>query len=172
MDPKSPKDDETPQPLTGRLLSVFNRVAKTTKATIDEVAKSKVVEGVKDTVKDLRDEKASKREWVGVLKDTAKDLRRGETKELAAFAGAVVIPFGGVGYGAYRLQKYRQKKAANDGTIPEPDASPLPNKDAAPQAPLAKPADTAIEKPAEQPAENSLQMPPRRQRPPRPPRKS
>jgi hypothetical protein len=63
----------------------------------------------------------SKREAFGVIKDTAKDLRKG--KEIAILAGSSVIPGGWIGYGAYRVAKYRAKKnAANDNIPPESGA--------------------------------------------------
>ena len=68
----------------------------------------------------------SKREAFGVIKETAKDLRKG--KEIAILAGSSVIPGGWIGYGAYRVAKYRaMKKAANDNTPPQ-DAQPAPKK--------------------------------------------
>lgn len=64
----------------------------------------------------------SKREAMGVIKETAKDLRKG--KEIAILAGSSVIPGGWIGYGAYRIAKYRSmKKSANDNKPPE-DAAP------------------------------------------------
>lgn len=62
----------------------------------------------------------SKREAFGVIKHTAKDLRKG--KEIAILAGSSVIPGGWIGYGAYRIAKYRSMKngeAANDNIPPE-----------------------------------------------------
>ncbi|MEZ0260171.1 MAG: hypothetical protein ACAH80_04135 [Alphaproteobacteria bacterium] len=68
----------------------------------------------------------SKREAFGVIKETAKDLRKG--KEIAILAGSSVIPGGWIGYGAYRIAKYRSlKKAANDNKPPEGEA-PAPKK--------------------------------------------
>lgn len=59
----------------------------------------------------------SKREAFGVIRETAKDLRKG--KEIAILAGSSVIPGGWIGYGAYRIAKYRSlKKAANDDKAP------------------------------------------------------
>jgi len=65
----------------------------------------------------------SKREAVGIIKETAKDLRKG--KEIAILAGSSVIPGGWIGYGAYRIAKYRSlKKSANDNVQPEDVPAP------------------------------------------------
>ena len=47
------------------------------------------------------------------FKDTVQDIKK-DPKEKAIFAAGVAVPFGFLGYGAYRAEKYRRKKAAND----------------------------------------------------------
>ncbi|MDE1151319.1 MAG: hypothetical protein PW788_02185 [Micavibrio sp.] len=71
----------------------------------------------------------AKREWTGVVKDTAKDLRT--MKELGIFLTASIIPGGWIGYGTYRITKYRLKKGDNDNT---PAAAPQDNNDNAKKA--------------------------------------
>lgn len=62
----------------------------------------------------------SRRELMGVLKDTVKDLRK--PKEIALLVGCSVVPGGWIGYGVYRVAKYRRKKAVNDNPEPPRDA--------------------------------------------------
>lgn len=54
----------------------------------------------------------SRREWMGVLAYTLQDLRR--PQEIALLVGCTFIPGGWIGYGIYRIAKYRHRKAAND----------------------------------------------------------
>lgn len=54
----------------------------------------------------------SRDEWKRIAKDTLRDLR--DPKEIALLLGGAVVPGGFIGYGAYRVVKYRQKQAAND----------------------------------------------------------
>ncbi len=69
------------------------------------------------------------------LKDTVADIKN-DPKEKALFAAGVAVPFGFLGYGAYRAEKYRRKKAANDNQpkieTPKIDA-PKPKKPADPK---------------------------------------
>jgi hypothetical protein len=58
-----------------------------------------------------------------ITRDTLDDLRR--PKEVFALVASSFIPGGWIGYGAYRVHKYRKKKAANDNKSPKkpgPDA--------------------------------------------------
>jgi hypothetical protein len=56
-----------------------------------------------------------------VFKDTIKDLRR--PQEIALLAGCTLLPGGWIGYGVYRITKYKMKKADNDNA-PEPGKKP------------------------------------------------
>lgn len=57
---------------------------------------------------------ASMKEIAGVLKDTVRDLKK--PKEIGILITGSFIPGGWVGYGIYRIQLYRKKKAANNNT--------------------------------------------------------
>ncbi len=58
----------------------------------------------------------SKEEWREIIIDTLQDLR--EPREIALLLGGAVIPGGFIGYAAWRVQKRRDKKAANDNSPP------------------------------------------------------
>jgi hypothetical protein len=67
----------------------------------------------------------SRRDWINVAKDTLKDLRR--PQEIALLVGCSFVPGGWIGYGIYRIAKYRHKKAANDNPEqPRPENKPKP----------------------------------------------
>src|SRR5262245_4795193 len=63
----------------------------------------------------------SRKEWKNILKDTLKDLRK--PQEIGLLVGCSFIPGGWIGYGVYRVAKYRHKKAANDNDQ-QPKAEP------------------------------------------------
>lgn len=73
----------------------------------------------------------SKDEWKGIIRDTIKDL--GDPKEIALLLGGVVVPGGFIGYGAWRILKYREKKAANDNPPPPPAPEGPSHKKSAPK---------------------------------------
>lgn len=65
----------------------------------------------------------SREEILAVTKDTLDDLRR--PREIFALVASSFVPGGWIGYGAYRVHKYRKKKSANDNKKPKeqgPDA--------------------------------------------------
>lgn len=69
----------------------------------------------------------SRREWIKILKHTASDLKR--PQEIAVLVGCSFLPGGWIGYGIYRVAKYRHKKAANDNPgNPEAKNKPRPPK--------------------------------------------
>lgn len=58
----------------------------------------------------------SKDEWKGIIRHTLKDLR--DPKEIAMLLGGALVPGGFIGYGAWRILKYRKKEASNDNPSP------------------------------------------------------
>ena len=70
----------------------------------------------------------SRKDWIPIAKETLKDLKR--PQEIGLLVGCTFIPGGWIGYGVYRIAKYRlQKEAANDNTgKPEPEARPKQQK--------------------------------------------
>jgi hypothetical protein len=71
----------------------------------------------------------SRKDLGAIFKDTLKDLRR--PQEIGLLVGCSFIPGGWIGYGVYRVAKYRRKKAANDN----PEQPPKESKDARPKGP-------------------------------------
>jgi hypothetical protein len=65
----------------------------------------------------------SKREWMGVIKYTLEDLRR--PKEIALLVGCTFVPGGWIGYGIYRVAKFKRRRAANDNKN-KPPGGPAP----------------------------------------------
>jgi hypothetical protein len=73
----------------------------------------------------------SRKEWMNVVKDTVKDLRK--PQEIALLVGCSFLPGGWIGYGIYRIAKYRHKKASNDNQKKaDPEAKPSPPKPPSP----------------------------------------
>ena len=73
----------------------------------------------------------SRKDWIPIAKDTLKDLKR--PQEIGLLVGCTFLPGGWIGYGVYRIAKYRLKKAANDNPEtpeikPDPKAGPKPPK--------------------------------------------
>ncbi len=69
----------------------------------------------------------SRKEWLKVIKDTLSDLKR--PQEIALLVGCSFLPGGWIGYGIYRIAKYRHKKAANDNRAqPAPEHKIQPPK--------------------------------------------
>lgn len=64
----------------------------------------------------------SRDEWKGIIRDTLKDLR--DPKEITLLLGGAIVPGGFIGYGAWRIMKYREKKAANDNPPPAQPKAP------------------------------------------------
>jgi hypothetical protein len=61
--------------------------------------------------------KSSRKKLGGVFKQTLKDLRK--PQEIALLLGSSFVPGGWIGYGAYRLAKYKMTRPANDNKPPE-----------------------------------------------------
>lgn len=64
------------------------------------------------TMKDLR----------GAAGETLKDLRR--PKEVGILIVAIIVPGGMFGWGAYRLQRFKSRKPANENLPPPEDQKP------------------------------------------------
>ncbi|TAL37285.1 MAG: hypothetical protein EPN97_05510 [Alphaproteobacteria bacterium] len=75
----------------------------------------------------------SRKELAAIFRDTLKDLRR--PQEIGLLVGSSFIPGGWIGYGVYRVAKYRRKKAANDNPEPEPEPKESRPKGPKPPAP-------------------------------------
>jgi hypothetical protein len=71
----------------------------------------------------------SRRELGGIFKETVKDLRK--PKEIALLIGCSILPGGWIGYGVYRIARYRQRKAANDN----PEGKQGPDAKSGPKTP-------------------------------------
>lgn len=71
----------------------------------------------------------SRKELRAIFRDTLKDLRR--PQEIGLLVGSSFIPGGWIGYGVYRVAKYRHKKAANDN----PEQPPKESKPQGPKPP-------------------------------------
>ncbi|MBI1215075.1 MAG: hypothetical protein GC185_04555 [Alphaproteobacteria bacterium] len=82
--------------------------------------------------------RVAKQKWGGIFRHTLSDLR--SPKEILLLLGSSVVPGGWVGYGAYRIAKYKMgKKPANDDNPPpegnKPDAQKAPKKGKKPKPP-------------------------------------
>lgn len=72
----------------------------------------------------------SRKEAIDIAKDTLKDLK--DPREIALLTGAIIVPGGLIGYGSYRVIKFRGKKKlppANDNNNNDGPAkkNPPPN---------------------------------------------
>jgi hypothetical protein len=69
----------------------------------------------------------SRKDWMPIAKETLKDLKR--PQEIGLLVGCTFLPGGWIGYGVYRIAKYRLKKASNDNQEnPGKEAKPKPPK--------------------------------------------
>jgi hypothetical protein len=67
----------------------------------------------------------SRKDFLNIAKDTLKDLKK--PQEIALLVGCSFLPGGWIGYGIYRITKYKMKKPANDNPEkPEQNAKPKP----------------------------------------------
>lgn len=82
-----------------------------------------------DAVRDIRS--MTRQDLRRAAGDTLKDLRR--PKEVGILIVAIIVPGGMFGWCAYRLQKFRTRKPANENLPPPEDKKPAPPK------PLRKP---------------------------------
>jgi len=77
-----------------------------------------------DAVRDIRS--MTRKDLRNAAGDTLKDLRK--PKEVGILIVAIIVPGGMFGWCAYRLQKFRSRKPANENLPPPEEQKPAPPK--------------------------------------------